>query len=246
MPRLNNTNNAMQTLSAGSFKFSGIRPTSLGATEYTVVTIVVDITSSVFDFKDDLLAAVKATVQSCRNSPRADNLLIRLLTFNTVCKEVHGFRPLGDIDPAAYKPFKPSGMTALFDATYDAVTATNRYAKLLASQDFQVNAAIYIITDGWDNRSKLGPKHIAEEVRDARREEDLESLVTVLIGVNTGESSVRQALSSFKNEAELSQYLDVGAATPQKLAKLAAFVSQSISTQSQALGSGGGAQTLAF
>ena len=247
MPKLMN-NNAMQTLKsgAGNFKFSAIRPEHLGATEYTLVTIVVDVTSSVYSFKDDLLKAVKAAVAGCRQSPRADNLLVRLLTFNTSCKEIHGFKPLNDIDPSAYKPFSPSGMTALFDAVYDAVTATNRYAKLLIEQDFDVNAAIYVITDGWDNSSKLGPRHIAEEMRDIQRQENLESLIAVLIGVNTSETSVSQALKAFKDEAELSQYIDVGNATPQTLAGLAAFVSQSISAQSQVLGAGGASQALVF
>ena len=247
MPKLLNAN-AMQTvtLRAGNFQFSGVRPENLGATEYTLVTIVVDTTSSVFDFKDDLLNAVKAAVAGCRKCARADNLLVRLMTFNTRRKEIHGFKPLSDIDPSAYKPFKPAGMTALFDAVYNAVTATTRYAKMLVEQDFDVNAAVYIVTDGWDNSSKLGPRHIAEEIRDARREEALESLVTVLIGVNTGESSVSQALQAFKDDAELSQYIDAGDATPQKLAKLAAFVSRSISSQSQALGAGGAAPALTF
>ena len=40
-------------------------------------------------------------------------------------------------------------------------------------------------------------------------------------------------------------HIDVGDATPRKLAKLAAFVSQSISSQSQALGTGGPSQNIA-
>jgi len=247
MPKLN-SNNTLQTVHLGTsnFRFSGVRPANLGATEYTLVTIVVDVTSSVHTFKDELLETVKAAVRGCQKSPRADNLLVRLLTFNTKRKEIHGFKPLGEIDADAYKPFSPNGMTALFDATYDAVTATRGYAKLLIEQDFDVNAAIYIITDGCDNSSTVGPRHIAEEIRDLYQEECLESLITVLVGVNTRQTSIRQGLESFRQDAELTQYIDAGAATPQKLAKLAAFVSRSISVQSQSLGSGTAAQTLTF
>ena len=47
-------------------------------------------------------------------------------------------------------------------------------------------------------------------------------------------------------EAGLSQFVDAGDATPQRLAKLAQFVSQSISLQSRALGSGAPSQPLTF
>ena len=43
---------------------------------------------------------------------------------------------------------------------------------------------------------------------------------------------------------QISQYIDAGAATKGKLAKLADFVSQSVSSQSQALGTGGPSQNI--
>lgn len=230
----------------GNFKFSAVRPEKLGASEYTLVTIVVDLSSSVGGFRDDLLAAVKTAVHGCRQSPRPDNLLVRLLTFNTQRKEIHGFKPLAEIDPDGYCPFAPSGATALFDAVYDAVLATTRYARLLVDQGFTVNAAIYIVTDGCDNASTVGPRHIAAEIDDARRQELLESLLTVLIGINAGDSDVQRALQEFKDQAELGQYIDAGSATPERLARLAAFVSRSIGAQSRVLGTGRTAAPLTF
>jgi hypothetical protein len=230
----------------GQFKFSAVRPEKLGASEYTLVTIVVDLSSSVSSFRDDLLAAVKTAVRGCRQSPRPDNLLVRLLTFNTKRKEVHGFKPLAEIDPDGYRPFAPHGSTALFDAVYDAVLATTRYARLLADHGFTVNAAVYIVTDGCDNASTVGPRHIAEEIDDARRQELLESLLTVLIGINAGDREVQRALREFKDQAELSQYLDAGNATPDRLAQLAAFVSRSVGAQSRVLGTGRSATPLTF
>lgn len=243
MPRLNTSSVAFAT---GQFSFSGVRPEQLGASEYTLVTLVVDVTASVQPFKDELLAAVRAAVTGCRHSARADNLLLRLITFNTDRQEIHGFKPLADLDPAAYAPFRPDGMTALYDAVYDAVNATRRYARLLVAQDFAVNAVIYTLTDGGDNASKTGPRHIAEELRELKREELLDSVTTVLIGVNTQDATVSRLLQDFKAQAELDQYLDAGAATPERLAKLAAFVSRSIGLHSQALGSGSAPATARF
>jgi hypothetical protein len=53
-------------------------------------------------------------------------------------------------------------------------------------------------------------------------------------------------LQEFKNEADFQQYIYVDRADEKKLAKLGGFISQSISSQSQALNSGGASKSLAF
>jgi uncharacterized protein YegL len=229
----------------GTFQFSGIRPENLGATEYTLVTVVVDRTGSIQGFEGDLLKMVKNIVDACSKSPRADNLMLRLVTFNEDVTEEHGFKPLNTIQASDYKGFVPEGMTALYDATFSSIAATIQYAQTLVDQDFDVNGAVYIITDGMDNRSKTSPKMIAKEVSKVIKDETgIESLITVLIGVNAGDC--KGYLEHFKLEGGLTQFVDVGSATPQKLAKLAAFVSKSISSQSQALGTGAPSQSLSF
>ncbi len=232
---------------ASSFRFSAVRPDTLGATEYTLATIVVDTTASVSPFAAELKAAVVAVVESLRQSPRAEHLLVRLVTFNTTLREVFGFKALADIDPQAIAPFQPDGMTALFDASYEALAATEQYARLLYNQDFDTNASVYLITDGGDNHSQVATAaKVAELVGRLRQQEILESLTTTLIGINTTEREVQRALEQFAREGGLDQYIDVGAATPQHLARLAGYISRSISLQSQALGSGGASQTLTF
>ncbi len=72
--------------------------------------------------------------------------------------------------------------------------------------------------------------------------EIVESMVTVLVGVNASE--YKYELDNFYQEAGLTQYIDAGEATKGKLAKLAEFVSQSISSQSQSLGTGGPSQNI--
>ena len=167
--------------------------------------------------------------------------------------ELHGFKELHNIDITGYQRFRPDGMTSLFDATYDAVGATLDYSKRLMDQDFDVNGAVYIITDGLDNRSTLGPVQIKESIDDAMAKENvIESMLTILIGLNDPNASdswkreVSDALDEFKDEAGLTEFVDVGDATPGKLAKLAGFVSQSVSSQSQVLGSGVPSQPITF
>jgi uncharacterized protein YegL len=252
MPRLMATGDdqVINIPGPGSFQFSAIRIEDLGASEYTLVTIVVDISGSVIRFADELLNCIKSIVGACQKSPRAENLLIRLLTFNDDVYEIHGFKNLTDIDVSAYKPLEPDNMTALFDATYDGVGASLEFAKQLVDQDFDCNACVYIITDGMDNRSSMTPNTIKEKIENAIRKEEIESIVTILVGLHDPQDSwaqdVKQSLERFKKDAALTQFVDVGEATPQRLAKLAGFVSESISSQSQALGTGAPSQSLAF
>ena len=74
----------------------------------------------------------------------------------------------------------------------------------------------------------------------------LESVVSILIGVNVGDSQVSAYLKRFHSDAGFTQYIEIEKADAKTLARLAEFVSQSISAQSQALGKGGGSHQLVF
>ena len=91
---------------------------------------------------------------------------------------------------------------------------------------------------------------IKEKISTAVAMEEIESLSTILITLTrpgtSMEREIDRALDIFFSEAELTQRVDVGEATKSNLAKLANFVSQSISSQSQALGTGAPSQVLAL
>ena len=137
MPKLNNDNLEQHTLPTGSYGYSAVSLNELGATEYTIVTIVQDTSSSVQRFKPEMEKAIAEIVKACRFSPRADNLLIRLTTFDSNMDEIHGFKLLSECNQDDYLDcLNVGGMTALFDATENAITATTDYAKTLTENDF--------------------------------------------------------------------------------------------------------------
>lgn len=220
-----------------AFQFSAVKPDDLTETEYTLVTLVVDKTGSVTNFAHELLEMQKAALGSCKKSPRANNLLVRVLHFNEKTEEVHGFKPLSDIDIASYNSIRPMGGTALFDATFNAVAATQQYASMLVDQDYSVNAVTYVITDGDDNSSRSASPHkIAQKLEEVVKTEKLESYTTILVGINA--SLCKTYLDRFSKDANLTAFVDMGDVTEGKLAKLAGYVSKSISSTSQSLGSG--------
>jgi uncharacterized protein YegL len=244
MPRMMNPDDKMTVGTVGSgtqaFKFSAIRIEHLGATEYTLVTIAIDVTGSTSSFAAELKRSLITAVESCKKSPRAANLLLRVILFSSSLpgglEELHGFKPLADVDPANYPDFQPNGMTPLHDAAYSAVGAVNAYAKRLMDSDFLANGIVFVITDGEDNASVTTPTLIKAEMERGTKSEEIESLIGIVIGVN--DSSCLAALTRFASDSGM-QYISGGEATKGKLAKLAAFVSQSISSASQSLGTGG-------
>src|SRR5690606_35763681 len=140
----------------------------------------------------------------------------------------------------------PGGMTALYDAVYNSLQAVNAYGKSLTENDFDVNAIVITITDGVDNRSAMTVESVKNELHNAVKSESLESMVSILVGVNVTDPTVGRHLRDFHVEAGLSQYVELGDAKAATLAKLASFVSRSISAQSQALGTGGPSKSLSF
>lgn len=229
------------------FQFSTMPIERLGATEYTLVTLAIDMSGSVSGFDLELTNSIKEVVNACKKSPRAENLLLRLVTFNQNVYEEHGFKLIKDIDENDYNQIiSPSGMTALYDATLSSIDSIKDYGKTLVEQDFDVNGIAIVVTDGVDNQSKHPASKVKEAVADTAFEEELESMVTILVGVNTQHQMVNSYLDDYAKEANFTQYVDIADADANNLAKLANFISKSISNQSQALGTGGASQTLSF
>lgn len=229
-----------------NFHFSGESIDKLGASEYTLVNIVVDMSGSVSSYKNELTDCIKTIVKSCKFSQRAENLMIRLTTFNNSVYEEHGFSLLNAIDADSYQSKSPTGMTALYDATIDGLLAVRNYSANLYDQEFESNGIVFIITDGEDNNSSQNRLDIKKMIQKIVSEEKIESIRTILIGVNTKQGGLKSKLEDFKNESNLDQYVDIEDANKNSLAKLANFISKSISAQSLALGTGGPSQAATF
>ena len=181
---LNTPDMETHKLPTGTFGFSATRLDALGATEYTLATVVVDVSGSVEPYKRDLEGALREIVNALKLSPRADNLMVRIVGFNTTLYEIHGYKLLGACNLDDYRDcLSPGGMTALFDASENAVEATTVYAKTLSANDFAVNGIVVVMTDGADNASKGYAMDVQKVLQAATKSEALEFLVFILIGV---------------------------------------------------------------
>src|SRR5829696_5087520 len=102
MPILNNASLDAVTLPNSHYGYSATRLDELGATEYTVVTIACDVSGSTAAFTFEMESALARIVQACKSSPRADNLLLRLVAFDDTLSELHGFKLLENCNVTDY------------------------------------------------------------------------------------------------------------------------------------------------
>lgn len=247
MPQLNDHTMNDQALPTGQYGFSATRIDHLGASEYTLVTIVTDVSPSVTSFVGEMEAALREIITACKYSPRADNLMLRLVTFSGDMQEAHGFKLLDQCRLDDYKScLRIGSATALYDAAENCVSAMSAYGRQLTDADFSVNGIVFVITDGEDNASTLNVRHVREALERATKTEAMQSMVSVLIGVNVQDARMGAYLQDFKNEAGFTHYLEIGKANARTLAKVADFVSRFISSQSTALSSGTVSQSLGF
>src|ERR1035437_47393 len=231
----------LENLNAGSgYKFSATKIKDLGSAEYTLVTISMDASSSVTGFAVQLEQALKTIFKACDKSPRKDNLMLRLTQFASTLTELHGFKLLNTINEKDYdNVLQLGGSTALFDAMDEAIQATGTYGKQLTSQDFLVNGIVVVVTDGENNCSNISdPTQVKKTLQAVRRAENLESLLLILVGVTNDDVNLNVYLQTVKDDCGADQYVSIGNATPGRIAKLAEFVSQSISSTSSSLGTG--------
>ena len=226
-------------ISGSRYGYSGTRIQDLGASEYTLASIAADTSGSVDSFRCEIEACMAQVVRACRQSPRADNLMLRVTRFDHRLDEVHGFKPLTECYEADYDGcLKSGGTTALYDAADNAISALTRYGQLLTAHNFEVNAIVFVLTDGLDNASTMTARNVHSAMKKALRGEHLTSLISVLVGVNVQDSEVASELADFSRQAGFSQFIELAHANESTLARLADFVSQSISLQSCALASG--------
>ena len=138
------------------------------------------------------------------------------------------------------------GMTPLWDATLESIDTVESYAQTLSDQDYFCNGLVVVITDGCENSSSRVTRmsQITDAMAKIRKNESLESIKTILIGVN--DADLMDELTEFKNEAGFDEYISISDANPSSLAKMANFISQSISSTSQSLGSGGPSKAVNF
>jgi len=238
-----------------AFGFSAIDPEDMAnpEDEYTLVSIAEDVSPSTVRCRADMASGMKTVNLACKKNARADKLMVHYTKFGSSIEETHGFMPVNDIDENDYKPSSTiGGSTCLYDAIFNAIAACGRYAEILDKSDIGSNAIVFIFTDGMDNSSSVGPDSILAKLEEIKMKEIMESIKIIILGFvdseisQKGQDEIMRYLNKLTSDLKLDQFVEIGKMTPEQAAKVFGFVSQSISSQSQHLGTGGPSQNLTF
>lgn len=237
------------------YSMTSLQDLAQNASDYTLGLIACDVSPSVEAFRAQIESALKTAVKGCTHSPRVNNMLLRVTTFSNRVKELHGWKLMPNIKPDDYTDaIKIGSSTVLYDAADEGLSVIGDTAAQMVKARFGVNGVFYIITDGEDVSSSKGVHHVRAAIQKIKQEENLESLVTILIGViddnpkdqyaQQRADAVRQYLANFQKEAGIDKFETIGNLTESNAAKLGGFISKSLSSTAMARGTGGPSQAV--
>lgn len=221
------------------FKYSAVPMDELGATEYTIVNLLIDATGSMFGFENKMEEGIQKIVKNLQGHPKSENLLFRVAKFegHNGIEEIHGFTPINSVDINKYK-IRLGGSTPLYDATLDSIETTKEYAEnLIKSGNVDcLNSIYFVLTDGEENDSKKADLNSIKKAMDQiRKSKDLESTMAILIGVNSVDCA--NELKEFHRKASFNHYLTI-----EDIDKLTDFIETAVSSTSMVLGTGQSAE----
>jgi len=231
-----------------NYGYTGVDLTGVGlqSFENTIAVGLVDESGSTTAFKFELENCIKEIIRSLRDSDYADKLLYAHYHFDTNFREVHGFKELVTINPDDYDGcWQGGGMTTLYDSETRVIQYIDDYSEKMRKERYLCNGILYVLTDGCDYGSSLTESAVTNALQNIVQNEGLESFMSILIGIND-DNRVQNILEKHSQKCGFSQYIKAGNADRKTLSKIAGFITRSISSQSQALGSGGPSQLLKF
>lgn len=252
MPKLN-TSQMLDTQSG--FTFSGESLEELGqmSDKFTLVVLSVDVSGSTSGFEDFSRKTVEKVIQDCSKLPQRESLLIRVVEFEDWnVHEVKGFTQVDKLLNEDWSSsFNAGGLTPLNDATIEGVESCDAYGKKLSESYYRANALVVVVSDGGENSSQKYERgkedKIKDRINEIRRSETLDSIKVILVGLNrNNDGSLTSSLEDWKNKVDVDQYVDARDSDSTNFNKLAGFISQSISSTSQAFGTGAPSQNLSF
>lgn len=228
----------------GGYGYTGAAIDDIQSVTNTLAAVLFDESGSTRSFSRQMELASKKIIAFLRMCPEADNLIFRQDHFDTDIKEVIGWTPLAGVEDDVFDGcWAGGGCTALYYSEDHVSKYMQDYAHQLAQQRYISNGIICTMTDG-GNYTPAGPGNgVGEDVAkkafaELVANEDMESIVSILIGINPAQS-VQDELQRHADEVGYTRYLPVEKADEATLAKIADFISKSIQSQSQALKTGG-------
>lgn len=229
----------------GNYGYTGAAVEDLTSFKNCLALTLFDESGSTRYFASQMEMAMAKITKFLRISSEADKIIQGHWQFDTELKEVLGLTPLPQIADDQFDGcWAGGGRTALYFGECRMMEILRDYARLQAEKRYICNGILITLTDGGNYTIDGDPGHefTEELVKRAFAEtvtnEDLESVVSVLIGINP-DDYIQKQLQEHADNVGYTRYLPVEKADEATMAKIAGFISQSIQSQSQHIASGG-------
>jgi uncharacterized protein YegL len=126
----------------------------LDATEATLVSVVLDMSSSMSGYQSEVITAYNTMLDALKGSKAAASIMLSTWTFSDSPNLLHGYLPVGQVQKLSTNEYSPNGMTALYDTVMGTMTGIVSYGQKLLDNGVPNRRIIFVLSDGGDNRSK--------------------------------------------------------------------------------------------
>ncbi len=206
--------------------FGNFNPDEIEVDETINAVFLIDVSSSVWSYVQELNLAFNEFTESMQKSHIADKLLVSIIEFNDRINIVNGFMPVENISAMDFSK-KIGGATALYDAVYAGLKNALDYRENLENSGVETKTILYVITDGEDNSSQTPPHVVKKMITDLKKEErNLFSFSSILFGIGDA-ANFTQA----QKDMGIEHLAQIGT-SGEEIKKMIGFISQSISSVS--------------
>lgn len=213
------------------YGYANFNPADVEVAETINAVFVVDTSSSVMSYGDELNKAINEFTARMQKSHAAPNLFVSIVEFNDQVHVTSGFRPISEIKPIDLIP-RIGGTTALYRACHDALKNAIDYRKDLENSGVNCKTLLFVITDGEDNASgAVKASDVKTQIDELLKEErNFFSFESILFGVGT-DANFEKA----QKEMGIKHLAKVGT-TADEIRKMINFISSSITSVSSGQG----------
>lgn len=180
----------------------------------THLVLVVDESSSMAVCWDGTISGFNEYINTLKASEGSENTLVTLVKFSDKSNIVYSGIRLTGVPELTKKTYSPSGMTALNDAIYDAISTVEK------AMDRNDRALVVSITDGGENQSRRKTTSQIKSLVDAKQESGNWTFVFLQanldafsVGANYGFYAGNTANYTSSNVGTRSAFSSVGASS---------------------------------
>ena len=150
----------------------GVDVDDIDSEEVTLVTVIIDASSSMRSFAVDLLKQYKEQfLDPLRGAKNAASILVSAWVFSDDGRDkvrlIHGYTPVPECQDLTDADYQPNGMTPLRDAVMKGVTGLVTYGQTLRDNGTRTKSIVLVLSDGWENASSVSGakvKRLSEDV----------------------------------------------------------------------------------